>query len=148
MWFISLLDAARLKVVALVAGVAHREGLAGESTVEHNGAEELMLAHTVEDEANGVLSAGDTACRVFVVDIVDGGFGVLLTELIDKRLKRSDGELLNGRFNTDGSALAGADELNSLGLCVSAKRLTVFTKLENKHLGIGVENDTVDRLEV
>ena len=56
--FLRLLDPSGLDVVALVGGVAHGEGLAGEGAVVDDRAEKLVLTHALVEEADGV-GAGD-----------------------------------------------------------------------------------------
>ena len=84
------LDAAALNIKALILGMPHREGLTRQCAIVNDRTEQIVLFHTREQEAYGILGTGKRFYRFGAVDIVYRSTGVLFDVIIDKDLQRAD----------------------------------------------------------
>ena len=85
-----------LQVVTLIGGVTHGEGFAWESAIVDDGAEELVLAHSLKEEAHGGVILDQRAQGILAVDVIHLHFGMLLGVQIEEALKRANRQLLYG----------------------------------------------------
>ena len=64
-------DSAALQVEALLVGLAHGEGFAGQGAVAHDGTEQVVLGQGGQQEADRVGMGAQTFDRGIAVDVVD-----------------------------------------------------------------------------
>ena len=86
-------DAPRLGVESLVLRVTHRECLAGERTVRDNRGEQLLLAHSVKENGNGIRTRRKGTGCILTVNIIHRcpGRGVFHIP-VKERLHRPDSQ--------------------------------------------------------
>ena len=94
-------------------GLAHGEGLPGQSAVEDDGGEELVLGHGRQQEADAVGLADQALHHVLAVDIVDLA-AVFFQVLVQEGLQGADFQLGSGVGNGDHALLAAGQNVGDL----------------------------------
>ena len=127
---------------------AHGEGLSGQSAVEDNGGEQLILFHAGQDEADGVGLGSQLLGDILAVDIVDLA-AILLQVGVQECLQGADLQLSGGVGHGDNALLAVEDigDLVAFALtqvCAGVSSDVVVEQL----LAVHVEQDAVDGLEL
>ena len=68
---LTLLDSSALDIKSLILSMAHREGLARQSAVINDGAEQIIFFHTCENKTDGVLTMSQGFHGFGAVNIVN-----------------------------------------------------------------------------
>ena len=87
-----ILQSAGFQIVALLAGMPEREGLAGERTVSSDPAEQAGFVYIRQEQADCTWSAGKMADSIRTVDIVCLS-AVLLSVVVKEILERTNCQL-------------------------------------------------------